>query len=219
MRLLPCVGCRRMEANPAGLHSLLSFRKLRSIYSTCRASDFSVWETFSWEAGQLFAITIGICPEGKISYLSEVGPAAEKTGHARDSWVGTISWEACHHAQRARARSAFAECLLTGETVTLDMDTEVSGISERWRVRYHRVRMPIAVIARSTLIEERDDRCLTNRERQIVCLMVRDCTVQEIAETIGCSESTVSTHQANIRAKIGVKTNAGIAVFGLRSGI
>lgn len=164
-------------------------------------------------------ITLGICPEGKISYLSHVGPAAEAAGRSRDSWIGTVLWAAVEFGQQARARAAFADCLLTGEDVTAQIDSVVGGIRERWRVQYRRVRLPIAVMVHSQLIEERDDRCLSQREREIVSLIVRDGTITDIAEELGLCESTVTTHLANIRAKLGVKTTAGIAVFGLRAGL
>lgn len=54
---------------------------------------------------------------------------------------------------------------------------------------------------------------LTKREREIVQLMARDKTNQEIAETLFLSIRTVETHKHNIMHKTGVKSTAGLMIY------
>lgn len=116
-------------------------------------------------------------------------------------------------------RHAFADCLLTNVPQWVESDSLIAGKRERWRTKMTRVDAHIAVVADSMPIEELDDRALTAREREVCRLVAEDTPIAEIAVALGCSESTVTTHLANIRAKLGCRTNAGIAVFALRAGL
>lgn len=164
-------------------------------------------------------LTVGICPEGRISYMSGQGPAAKTAAIPASQWVGKPCWCDADDSQKPKIRSAFAEALLTGEPSRIDIDTVVGGIHERWRVIYRKASLPIAVMAHGYVLAERDDRCLTHRERQIVQLMIGDCTVEQMAQLLKISESTVTTHQQNVREKTGCQTNAGVAVWGVRAGL
>lgn len=163
--------------------------------------------------------TVGVCLDGKIAYLSNVGPAAHAAGMSEADFIGSQFWRHVTPAQQQRLRAAFAEALLTGETVTVECETHVGGVTERWRSVFRKVNGPIAVLIHTELFEPFDDRGLTKREREIAKMVRDDMTIAQIADELRCTESTVTTHLSNIRAKLGVQTNAGIAVWSVRAGL
>ena len=59
---------------------------------------------------------------------------------------------------------------------------------------------------------------LTNRERQIVTLILDACLNKEIALSLRISESTVKNYLGNIFAKAGVNTRLELALWAVRSG-
>lgn len=56
---------------------------------------------------------------------------------------------------------------------------------------------------------------LSSREKQIVRLIVDECTTQEIADKLNISFNTVETHRRNIMDKLGAKNAAGIVRIAL----
>lgn len=51
---------------------------------------------------------------------------------------------------------------------------------------------------------------LTPREKEILCLILKEKTTKEIAEEVCLSEKTVENHRANLFIKFGVKNLAGL---------
>ncbi|MDX2285466.1 MAG: response regulator transcription factor [Bacteroidia bacterium] len=51
---------------------------------------------------------------------------------------------------------------------------------------------------------------LTRREREILHLIVEECTTQEIADRLCITVSTVETHRLNLMQKFGVRNMAGL---------
>ena len=165
------------------------------------------------------ALIVGVGPDGRIAYCPDASPAANSAGLPGESWIGHFVWDTGHPSQALKIRTAFAECLLTGKTQWTESVSEFGGTVEHWRSRYERVTQPVAVIVHAQLLEEVDDRSLTQRERQIARMVRDDNTIAQIAETLRLTESTVTTHLSNIRTKLGVQTNAGIAVWAVRAGL
>jgi DNA-binding NarL/FixJ family response regulator len=54
---------------------------------------------------------------------------------------------------------------------------------------------------------------LTDREREVVALIVRGCTNREIANELVIAEGTAVRHVANILSKLGLKSRAQVAVW------
>jgi DNA-binding NarL/FixJ family response regulator len=54
---------------------------------------------------------------------------------------------------------------------------------------------------------------LTEREREVVALIVRGCTNREIAEELVIAEGTAVRHVANILNKLNLKSRAQVAVW------
>jgi DNA-binding NarL/FixJ family response regulator len=52
--------------------------------------------------------------------------------------------------------------------------------------------------------------CLTNREKQVLNLIVEEYTTREIAKELFVSDCTIETHRLNIISKLGVKNTAGL---------
>ena len=62
-------------------------------------------------------------------------------------------------------------------------------------------------------------RSLTNRETEILRLIVQGHTNKEIAEELVISHNTVLTHRKNIIAKTGIKTVSGLTFYCIRNGL
>jgi DNA-binding NarL/FixJ family response regulator len=60
---------------------------------------------------------------------------------------------------------------------------------------------------------------LTEREREVLRLMARGATNQEIAATLFVSEATVKTHVGSIFGKLGVRDRAAAIVFAYDHGV
>ncbi|MGE4346760.1 MAG: response regulator [Flavobacteriaceae bacterium] len=60
---------------------------------------------------------------------------------------------------------------------------------------------------------------LTDREREIVALIVKEYTSEEIANKLFISKKTVDNHRTNIFVKTGCKTTIGLVKYALQSGI
>ena len=63
------------------------------------------------------------------------------------------------------------------------------------------------------------DRSLTNRETEILKLIVQGRTSKEIAKELVISHNTVLTHRKNIIAKTGIKTVSGLTFYCIRNGL
>lgn len=70
---------------------------------------------------------------------------------------------------------------------------------------------------------ETDDRCaptvLSKREIEIVGLIAKGLTTNQIAETLFLSAHTVNTHRKNILRKLGVKSSAEIILYAVNTSI
>jgi DNA-binding CsgD family transcriptional regulator len=58
---------------------------------------------------------------------------------------------------------------------------------------------------------------LTDRERQIVCLLANGKTSKEIAGILGISAATVGTHRANVMLKLGIHSLADLVRYAVRN--
>jgi DNA-binding CsgD family transcriptional regulator len=60
---------------------------------------------------------------------------------------------------------------------------------------------------------------LTAREAEVLRLVARDLSNQQIADALFLSRRTVTTHVGNILAKLGVDSRAGAAAYAVRHGL
>lgn len=60
---------------------------------------------------------------------------------------------------------------------------------------------------------------LTERERQVLSLILNEMTSEQIAERLSISKKTVDNHRSNILDKTGCKSTIGLVKFALRNGI
>ena len=67
--------------------------------------------------------------------------------------------------------------------------------------------------------KEESDHQLTNRETEILRLIVKGYLNKEIAEELNISHNTVLTHRKNIIAKTGIKTVSGLTFYCIRKGL
>jgi two-component system, NarL family, response regulator NreC len=60
---------------------------------------------------------------------------------------------------------------------------------------------------------------LSRREREVLELIVRGLTHQQISEQLLVSVKTVETYRARIREKTGLKTRADLTQYGMNAGL
>jgi len=60
---------------------------------------------------------------------------------------------------------------------------------------------------------------LTRREKEVLTLIVKEHTTEEIAETLFVSAKTVEAHRSNLIQKLGVKNVAGLVRVALEKGL
>lgn len=60
---------------------------------------------------------------------------------------------------------------------------------------------------------------LTEREKEVLKLIAREYTTQEIADKLFISTNTVETHRKNLLSKLGAKNIAGLVKFALQTGL
>lgn len=60
---------------------------------------------------------------------------------------------------------------------------------------------------------------LTNREREVLCLLTSGQTDRRIAESLTISPRTVNRHMSNIFVKLAVPSRAAAAVHAVRNGL
>ena len=60
---------------------------------------------------------------------------------------------------------------------------------------------------------------LTNREKEILALIIKEYTSDEIAEKIFLSIKTVESHRSNLMQKLGVKNSAGLVRVAFEKGL
>jgi DNA-binding NarL/FixJ family response regulator len=79
--------------------------------------------------------------------------------------------------------------------------------------------MPTSVARHVLWRAARRRRALTNRETQILRLLVRGLTRREIAHELALSHHTVRHHLERIYAKVGVRTRFAAAVYAVEHGL
>jgi len=60
---------------------------------------------------------------------------------------------------------------------------------------------------------------LTNKETDVLCLIAREFTNQEIADQLNCGIRTVDTHKRNLIKKLEVKNVVGLVKYAIRMGV
>ena len=60
---------------------------------------------------------------------------------------------------------------------------------------------------------------LTEREREVLCLICQECSTQVISEKLFISPHTVESHRANLMHKAGVKNTAGLVRWAIENNV
>jgi len=61
--------------------------------------------------------------------------------------------------------------------------------------------------------------CLSDRELQVLCLLAKGYTNQEIAEYLHLSVKTINTYRARVLEKLNLRNNAELTLFAVRNGL
>ena len=70
-----------------------------------------------------------------------------------------------------------------------------------------------------TLFQEGSEGVLSPREKEIVTLVAEGYINKEIADKLGLSVFTVTTHRKNISQKLGIRSIAGLTVYAMMNGL
>lgn len=73
----------------------------------------------------------------------------------------------------------------------------------------------ISVLMNFTDDEDADQDALSQREKEIICCVVRGMTNKEIAEKLFISVHTVITHRRNITRKLQIHSAAGLTIYAI----
>ena len=60
---------------------------------------------------------------------------------------------------------------------------------------------------------------ITEREKEVLVLIIKECSNQEIADNLFISKRTVDAHKRNLLEKTGAKNVAGLVIFALNNEI
>ncbi|MCB0686044.1 MAG: response regulator transcription factor, partial [Saprospiraceae bacterium] len=60
---------------------------------------------------------------------------------------------------------------------------------------------------------------MTRREKEVLALIAKELTTQEISETLHISLNTVETHRKNLLSKFGVRNSVGLIKVALERGL
>lgn len=64
-----------------------------------------------------------------------------------------------------------------------------------------------------------DSEMLSDRETEVLTLLIKGCTNKEIAENLNISVHTVISHRKNIVVKTGIKSQAGLTIYAISNNI
>lgn len=119
--------------------------------------------------------------------------------HSEDTWV-------------RRALEAGANGYILKSAVDLDLADTVKRIAAGATVIDPRVTRPSTLKGERTL-------GLSNRELEILQLIVNGKSNKEIAQALSLSVNTVSVHRANIMDTVGIHKTAELVVYAIRNGL
>ncbi|MEO2013294.1 MAG: helix-turn-helix domain-containing protein [Fuerstiella sp.] len=160
--------------------------------------------------------------DARFVHVFRVDP--EKWPMANSDMAGRQLGENLQNEEDARQmRATFAECLYSREP----QECVVHGPDdEKYLCRFEsvksvagRLRSDDEVVAIAVACDLPDHVDLTAREREIVRLISRDMTSEEIGSELNIKSTTIDTHRQNIRQKLGVKGTSGIVLFAIRHGL
>jgi DNA-binding NarL/FixJ family response regulator len=92
-------------------------------------------------------------------------------------------------------------------------------VTDRWTARLHRLLMRSDAPRRPAATQDSAAVRLTNREREVLGLLVAGTRPAEIAEALCISRKTAATHIEHILAKLGAHTQAQAVAFALRDDV
>lgn len=67
--------------------------------------------------------------------------------------------------------------------------------------------------------EQPDYKDLSNREFQVMCMIARGMTVQEIADELSLSAQTVRTYRSRMMRKLNLRNNSEITYYAIKNGL
>jgi len=74
-------------------------------------------------------------------------------------------------------------------------------------------------VSRATVLKGERNGGLTNRELEILQLIVDGKSNKEIADQLGLSANTIAVHRANIMDALGIHKTAELVVYAIRNGL
>lgn len=139
----------------------------------------------------------------------------EATREIRKQWPGTAVLMLTMHAEDTWVRLALdagASGYILKSAVDLDLIQAVKRVAAGETVLDPKVVKPAALKGEKNL-------GLTNRELEILQLIVNGKSNKEIAGDLDLSVNTVSVHRANIMEALGIHNTAELVVYAIKNGL
>lgn len=76
-----------------------------------------------------------------------------------------------------------------------------------------------SLVFKHTVQKNQNNSLISNREKEVLCLICREYTTKEIASSLFLSEKTVDWHRLHLLQKTNSKNIAGLVIFALKSGL
>ena len=96
-----------------------------------------------------------------------------------------------------------------------EVSNAIGALSKKSRFYCNRV---LDVILDSKHIQETAESPLSEREQEIVVLIAKGFSTQEIAQRLHLSHHTINTHRKNILKKLGLKTTVDVVLYAVNKG-
>jgi DNA-binding CsgD family transcriptional regulator len=126
----------------------------------------------------------------------------------REDCLDTRYWDWCENHEQAKA--AFAIAIL-GDESRMSNVVNVNRTQCVYESHLQPLDSHVMVVSVAKRLHPALEK-LTDRERQILTLMPH-LETSDIADRLGLSRSTLDTHRAKMRRKLGLKNNAQLVAF------
>ena len=160
---------------------------------------------------------IGVAHDGITVALSGISRALVDVGKSPDDFVGHPIWAPLPPAEQQKSQDALARCIFQNARQTVDTQSSIGGVPQRWRTTFIKCQRPAESLAISELVS--DVPALTDAEIRTLTLLVDGEDIHEISRHLGVQESAVNQRLARLRVKLRAKTTAHLAVKAYAMGI
>lgn len=101
-----------------------------------------------------------------------------------------------------------------------DLTLSSNGFSNALKAVYQDITVFSAGVSRNLFIKiPSANKIFTNKEADVLQLVIDDCSNKTIAKKLDISGRTVETHKRNMKKKLDIHTDAGLVTYAFRNGL